>query len=241
MNEYPGNKKYKIIKKLNEGGFGSTYKVYNSEDHNYYCIKKISIKDKTEEEKNKILQEAKILSKLNNKYIVKYYESFFYDDSFNIIMELCVSDLKKYINEQKSNQNLIDKNLIYNWILEIYLGIKEIHSNNLIHRDLKPENLFLTYEKKIKIGDFGIAKELNNIQEYSNTQIGTLPYMAPEILKNEIYDKKVDIWSLGCIIYELCTLNVCFKSVINTLNCSYGKINIRLYDFASRFNKYYIK
>ena len=59
----------------------------------------------------------------------------------------------------------------------------KIHSKNLIHRDLKPENLFLTRNLKIKIGDFGISKQLNNVNEYAKNQIGTLSYMAPEIIK----------------------------------------------------------
>ena len=77
----------------------------------------------------------------------------------------------------------------------------------IIHRDLKPDNIFLTGDLKVKIGDFGIAKELSNANEYAKTQVGTTLYMAPEIIKGEKYNNKVDIWSLGCIIHELCTLN----------------------------------
>ena len=107
--------------------------------------------------------------------------------------------------------------------MEICLGLEEIHSKNLIHRDLKPDNIFLTKERQLKIGDFGISKKINNINEYAKTQVGTLSYMAPEIIKGEFYNNKVDIWSLGCIIYELCTLDYCFKSnsidkLINDIN-----------------------
>ena len=119
--------------------------------------------------------------------------------------------------------------------MEICLGLEEIHSKKIIHRDLKPENIFLTKELQLKIGDFGISKQIKNINEYAKTQVGTLSYMAPEIIKGENYNNKVDIWSLGCIIYELCTLNYCFKSnsidkLINDINNQKpGKIDSKEY------------
>lgn len=73
------------------------------------------------------------------------------------------------------------------------------------------------------IGDFGVAKQLQNGTIHANTQIGTFQYMAPEILKNEKYSNKVDIYSLGCIIYELCTFNLYFG------NKTGGKINVNVY------------
>ena len=145
---------------------------------------------------------------MNNENIVKYYDSFNDKDTFNIVMEYCDGlDLRKYINEHKANGEKINKYLIYYFIIDICQGLKEIHSKNLIHRDLKPENLFLTEEENIKIGDFGIAKQLSNVNEYAKTQTGTILYMAPEVLNGKEYNNKVDIWALGCIIHELCTFH----------------------------------
>ena len=114
-------------------------------------------------------------------------------------MEYCESlDLRKYIRNQ--NGKLIDKYIVYNFILEICLGLEEIHSKKIIHRDLKPENIFLTNNLQLKIGDFGISKQINNANKYAKSQVGTLSCVAPEIIKGECYNNKVDIWSLGCII-----------------------------------------
>ena len=127
------------------------------------------------------------------------------------------------MNLVKESGEYIDERVIYFFIKKISLGLKEIHKKNLIHRDLKPDNIFLTSDIKIKIGDFGIAKQLNNGNEFTKTIVGTPLYMAPEILKGEQYNNKVDIWSLGCIIYELCTSNFYYD------NKTQGKINKSVY------------
>ena len=213
MEENKKNDKYQILEELGRGAFGSAYKVLNKKDNNIYVMKKIITTSAENEELKKIQNEAQILSKLNSENIVKYFESFHDNNSFNIIMEYCEGlDLRTYIIEHRNNNKLIDKNIIYHIIYDICLGLKEIHNNNLIHRDLKPDNLFISEDLRIKIGDFGISKQLNSVNEYAKTKIGTMLYMAPEILKGEQYNNKVDIWSLGCIIHELCVLNFCFDN-----------------------------
>ena len=120
--------------------------------------------------------------------------------------------------------------------MDICRGIKEIHSQKLIHRDLKPDNIFISKDYKAKIGDFGISKQLINTNDYSKTQKGTLRYMAPEILNGEEYNRKIDIWSLGCILYELFTLKPCFdcpyiNGLINQIiSGKHGKIDIKKYN-----------
>merc|ERR1711934_883828 len=75
----------------------------------------------------------------------------------------------------------------------------------MIHRDLKPQNVFLTLSSDVKLGDFGVSK-LMQTQAMAHTQIGTPFYISPEICQNKPYDSKSDIWSLGCLIFELCAL-----------------------------------
>ena len=127
-------------------------------------------------------------------------------------MEYCEGlDLRRFINEHKEKNQLIDELLIYYFIYDICHGLNSIHNKNLIHRDLKPDNLFITGENRLKIGDFGISKQLKSEKEFAKTQTGTMLYMAPEIINGKEYNKKVDMWALGCIIHELCTLNFCFN------------------------------
>ena len=101
-------------------------------------------------------------------------------------MEYCDGlDLRKYINDHKNSNDFIEKDIIYHIILEICKGLKEIHKNNLIHIDLKPYNIFLTTDLKVKIWDFGISKQLNNVNKYAQTQVGSLIYIAPEIINKK--------------------------------------------------------
>ena len=115
------------------------------------------------------------------------------------------------LSGRKKINKPLEKELIYNFILDLCLGLKEIHNQNLIHRDLKPENIFLDKNNRLKIGDFGISAILKNTK-YATSQVGTYNYMPPELINSQKYSNKIDIWALGCIIYELCTLNMCFDA-----------------------------
>ena len=100
---------------------------------------------------------------------------------------------------------------------------------------MKPENIFITKNHKIKIGDFGISRQLDISNKYTYSQVGTAKYMAPEVIKAEKYNNKVDIWGLGCIIYELLTLNICFDgpglSFIHKItDGKHGKIDTNKYN-----------
>lgn len=94
------------------------------------------------------------------------------------------------------------------WFIQICLGLNYIHSKRILHRDLKSANIFLTSTNCIKIGDFGIAKVLQGTFEAALTVIGTPYYMSPELCHNKPYTLKSDIWSLGCLLYEMVALKV---------------------------------
>ena len=129
---FPTKPNFKVIEKLGQGAFGSAFKVLNEEDNNIYAIKKIFLKSATKEEIEDIKNEANILSSLNSENIVKYYDSFIDNDSFNIVMEYCEGlDLRKYLNQHKELNIFIDKDIIIYIFLGICKGLKEIHDKNI--------------------------------------------------------------------------------------------------------------
>ena len=237
MENDQGLSQYEIKGSLGKGNFGIVYKALNKKDKKHYALKEIFDFDKN------TIDKVKTLSNINHDNIIKYYGSFIHKDELlkqeklYIIMEYCENgDLRKFINDYKNKKEKICENEIILIIFGICKGLEEIHSKNIIHRDLKPENIFLNKDFKIKIGDFGISKKFEESNQYAHSQIGTIHYMAPEMIKEKDskYNNKVDIWALGCIIYELCTLNYCFDAniigIINQItNNEHGKINLNYY------------
>ena len=129
-------------------------------------------------------------------------------------MEFCNGEnLRSFIDKNMNDNTLIKESIIYNLISQICNGIKEMHDKKIIHRDIKPDNIFMNENMIIKIGDFGVSKQLKSYKSYALTtkKLGTEYYAAPEILTKGIYNEKSDIWSLGCIIYELLTLNTYYN------------------------------
>ena len=149
---------YKNKELIGNGASGIAYKVYNEKDKKFYLLKQILLKKiKIKNAEN----ESNILKSINHENIVKYYDSFIEKGSFYIIMEFCEnSDLSEFISQNKENNKIIDKNVIYYIIMDICLGLKEIHKKNLIHRDLKPDSIFISGDYKIKIGDLSMLKQL---------------------------------------------------------------------------------
>ncbi|NXS75625.1 NEK3 kinase, partial [Pandion haliaetus] len=101
---------------------------------------------------------------------------------------------------------------ILHWFVQMCLGVKHIHDKRVLHRDIKSKNVFLTQNGKVKLGDFGSARLLAHPMSYACTYVGTPYYVPPEIWESMPYNNKSDIWSLGCILYELCTLRHPFQA-----------------------------
>ena len=129
------------------------------------------------------------------------------DGELIIIMEYCEEgDLDFHIKQQKKLKKPFPEKVICNWFIQMAMAINYIHKKKILHRDIKCQNIFLTSNGTLKLGDFGISKVLQNTLERAATVVGTPYYMSPEMYENRPYTHKSDIWALGCILYELCTL-----------------------------------
>ena len=138
-------------------------------------------------------------------------------------------DLSMKIKEQ--NGVLFPEDKILDWFTQVCLAIKHIHDRKILHRDIKSQNIFLTKNGQVKLGDFGIAKCLNQAQDKAKTYVGTPYYLSPEIINSQPYGFKSDIWSLGVLLYEMCALKMPFDAsnlpqlYIKIINCSYQPLN----------------
>jgi serine/threonine protein kinase len=121
-------------------------------------------------------------------------------------------DMYKLIKSQKKISILLKEEIIMNWFTQLCFAVKYIHDKKILHRDLKLSNVFLCSNGDIKLGDFGIAKILNDTEEYAKTIVGTPYYLSPEICLKQPYNQKSDIWSMGCILYEIMNLKHAFEA-----------------------------
>uniref|UniRef100_A0A8C8ZIX2 non-specific serine/threonine protein kinase n=1 Tax=Prolemur simus TaxID=1328070 RepID=A0A8C8ZIX2_PROSS len=154
--------------------------------------------------------EAQLLSKLDHPTIVKFHASFVEQDNFCIITEYCEGrDLDCKIQEYKEAGKIFPENQIIEWFIQLLLGVDYMHERRILHRDLKSKNIFLK-SNLLKIGDFGVSRLLMGSCDLATTLTGTPHYMSPEALKHQGYDTKSDIWSLACILYEMCCMNHAF-------------------------------
>ena len=236
-NQNSKNKKFEILEKLEIDNNICNYKIVNKEDNKYYYLRKIKLKEESKEDLDKIKNVIKIISSINSDYIIKYINSFIKNNCFVVVTEYYEEiTLRQLINKYKKDKKLMNQKLVYHIIKEVSLGLKEIHNKNIIHGNLTPDNLYFTKDNKLKLGNFGIFSKLSNYNEYITSKNNYYNYLSPEFIKDETITNKVDIWALGCIIYEICTLDYCFdcnniiglhNKIINEKN---GKINLKFYE-----------
>lgn len=115
----------------------------------------------------------------------------------------------KIINFKKRGQTMPEKE-VWKYFIQIIKGLQTLHDLKIVHRDIKSANIFLTKDGIIKLGDLNVSKVAK--KGLLCTQTGTPYYASPEVWKDKPYDLKSDIWSIGCVLYEMCTTNPPFRA-----------------------------
>ena len=205
---------FEIGKEIGKGAFGSVYLVKRKNNGQLYAMKQVKIIGLSKKERNNAFNEIHILSSLSHKNIIGYKEAFFDKNSetLNLVMEYADDgDLNSKIKENIKHHKYFDENIIWKTLIQILQGLKYLHKNCIIHRDLKSANIFLTKKGIVKIGDLNVSKIIRRLG-MASTQTGTPYFASPEIWNNRPYDYKCDIWSAGCIIYEMARFHVPFRA-----------------------------
>jgi len=206
-------------KMLGKGSMGTVYHVKRLSDKKSYAMKEVSMVNCNVKEREDALNEVRLLSSITHPQIVKYYESFVENNKLYIITEL-VRDgdlFQKLQRNQKRRENLPEET-VWSIVLQVGEALKCLHEHKIIHRDVKSANIFFE-GSRAKLGDLGVSTVLK--QRKTSTCVGTPYYLAPEVWRNKPYDTKVDVWSLGVLLYELCVLEPPFQA--KTMN-DLGKV-----------------
>jgi serine/threonine protein kinase len=121
---------------------------------------------------------------------------------------------------------------------QIASALKHMHEKRIMHRDLKPANIFISLDGLMKVGDLGLGRVFSSETIEAYSKVGTPLYMSPELLQGEGYDMKSDVWSLGCIVYELCELKSPFRNENEKMSLMDLFNNITKGEFKPISNRY---
>lgn len=205
---------FKEISILGSGSFGKVYKVLRKSDNKHYAMKKVNLGMLGAKERQNALNEIRILASIQDANVISYKDAFFDESSqcICIVMEYAAKgDLATYFTRLKRRNEYISEAKFLIFAFQIIRGLKALHEQKIFHRDLKLANIMVDSEGNLKVGDLNVAK----VAKYGMalTQTGTPYYASPEIWQNKAYDEKSDIYSLGCIFYEMLSNRPPFEAI----------------------------
>ncbi|KAF7790749.1 hypothetical protein EIP86_001706 [Pleurotus ostreatoroseus] len=219
---------YELLDVIGTGSFGIIRKVRRKSDGLIFARKELKFERMSERDKKLIVSEVNILKDCHHEHIVRYHDRYVDREAgiMYILMEYCGGgDLSGVIKQAQRHGRPIPEDTVWNYFMQLLLALNYCHHPpahgrksegsssdeardrrvQILHRDLKPDNVFLDESHSVKLGDFGLSKALAQTS-FAQTYVGTPYYMSPELMQEKAYDSKSDIWSLGCLIYELCAL-----------------------------------
>jgi len=200
---------FEVLRKIGSGASGTAFSIRHEDSGNVYCWKELHYGGMSARQKKQLVQEVNILGTLDHEHIVEYHTRII--DRKNrciyLVQEYCeIGDLAGYL---RSHSGRPSEEFVWQVMLEITSCLDYCHNHKrgkILHRDLKPQNIFLTQcgdKLRCKLGDFGVSKALNSDQ-MTTTKVGTPAYASPEQMGTGKYNEASDIWSLGCVLYEIC-------------------------------------
>ncbi|GLD92659.1 hypothetical protein PINS_up001238 [Pythium insidiosum] len=198
--------KYTKLQKIGQGSFGSAFLVApRARPEQRLVLKEIRLDPR---DRASALREARLLAALDHPNIIACRESFLAanDALLCIVTEYADGgDLRRALTQRQPTRAHFNERELVALLVQLCLALKHLHDRKILHRDIKPENIFLTRSQVVKLGDLGVATVLSHTLASAETLTGTPYYTSPEICLGRRYNSKTDVWSLGCVAYELAT------------------------------------
>lgn len=197
---------FEKLGKIGQGSYGVVYKVRKkTHTRDIVALKRVKLNMNGHEEgiPSSSLREIGALKNLKHPNVLELFEVIHTGSSIYLVFEYLDQDLKKTL---ESTDNGIPDKTVKSYLWQLLKGIAFCHSRRIIHRDLKLQNLLVNKDGTVKLADFGLARNMSLPLRVYTKEVVTLWYRAPEILLgSDIYGPAVDVWSLGCIFYEMKT------------------------------------
>ena len=196
-------KTFRMYRVLGKGGFGEVCACQSRSTGKMYACKKLEKKRiKKRKGESMVLSEKLILQKINSRFVVNLAYAFETKDALCLVLTIMTGgDLKFHIYNMGGEPGFTEARSKF-YSAEILLGLDHLHSNGIVYRDCKPENILLDDNGHVRISDLGLALEIPE-GEAVRGRVGTVGYMAPEVIDNEKYTFSPDYFSLGCLIFEM--------------------------------------
>merc|ERR1712131_64195 len=191
--------RYKVLDMIGEGSFGRVYRGRRRYSGHTWALKFISKNNRSKKEINSLKRELNIMKDLKHPNIICMHDSFETKDEVVVVMEQAEGELFQVLEDDQQ----LDEKMIQNIAAQLVSALYYLHSNRILHRDMKPQNILIGKGGAIKLCDFGFARTMGQSTFVLTSIKGTPLYMAPELVQEKPYDHTADLWSLGCILYEL--------------------------------------
>ncbi|KAL6778762.1 hypothetical protein ACKKBF_B04745 [Auxenochlorella protothecoides x Auxenochlorella symbiontica] len=196
---------YELLEEVGSGAFGTAWRALRRGDGAAVCIKQLHTGSMGWRQQQATRDEVRVLRRLDHPNIVAYHECFWTGPTQHIVMEYCEGgDLEAFIRARQGE--LLDEDDIMLIFVQLCLALQHVHAQDILHRDIKPNNIFLSRGGIVKLGDFGLSREVAGGGGLARTMVGTPYYLSPEAVQDSAYGAKSDVWAAGCVLYELATL-----------------------------------
>lgn len=209
---------YEIQGLIGTGKFSQVYVARHKESQVLVALKKVQVFEIMDTKARlDCIREVKILQSLEHKNIVKCYTSFLENNELSIVMEWAeAGDFANVLRQRREANAMFSITEVLHFFKQLCAALHHMHERRIMHRDLKPSNIFLTSDGLLKLGDLGLSRHFSSKTVAACSVVGTPYYMSPECIRGQPYAFSSDIWSLGCLLYEMITLrNPFYKEGLN--------------------------